>query len=92
MILRALFWIAVVAMLMPREPNLGLGRPDAGLVSLPQSVIRIAQTQKSCDADDAGCAAEGFIGMVQDAALKRLAEVKVEIAESQRERAAAARN
>ena len=29
MILRALFWIAVVAIFMPHEPDLGLGRPGA---------------------------------------------------------------
>lgn len=27
MILRALFWISLVAILMPHEPDLGLGRP-----------------------------------------------------------------
>lgn len=92
MILRGLFWIAVVVMLMPRGPDLGLGHPDAGFVSLPQSVIRIAQTRNACDVDDEGCAAEGFFGMVQDAALKRLAEVKAEIAESRRERALSSHN
>ena len=29
MLFRAIFWIAVVAIFMPREPDLGLGRPDA---------------------------------------------------------------
>ena len=29
MIFRALFWIGLIALLMPHEPDLGLGRPDA---------------------------------------------------------------
>lgn len=29
MILRALFWIVVVAIFMPHEPDLGLGRPES---------------------------------------------------------------
>jgi hypothetical protein len=28
MIFRAIFWIGLVAVLMPREPDLGFGRPD----------------------------------------------------------------
>ncbi|MBV8799289.1 MAG: hypothetical protein JOY77_11585 [Alphaproteobacteria bacterium] len=33
MILRAIFWIGLVAILMPHEPNVGLGSPRAsGLV------------------------------------------------------------
>lgn len=28
MILRAVFWVAVVAMMMPREPDIGFGAPD----------------------------------------------------------------
>ncbi len=29
MVLRALFWISLVAILMPHEPDLGLGRPGS---------------------------------------------------------------
>jgi hypothetical protein len=39
MILRAIFWIGVVAVLMPHEPDLGLGRPAA-----PDLIDRIKQT------------------------------------------------
>ncbi len=39
MILRAIFWVAVVAVLMPHEPNLGFGRPHAsGLVDTIKAV------------------------------------------------------
>ena len=30
MIFRAIFWIGLVSLLAPREPDLGLGRPDTG--------------------------------------------------------------
>jgi hypothetical protein len=29
MLIRAAFWIGIVALLMPHEPNVGFGRPDA---------------------------------------------------------------
>jgi hypothetical protein len=34
MIFRAIFWIGLVSLLMPHEPDIGLGRPAAG-ISLP---------------------------------------------------------
>ena len=37
MIFRAIFWIGLVSLLMPREPDIGLGRPGAG-ISLPAMV------------------------------------------------------
>lgn len=37
MIFRAIFWIGLVSLLMPHEPDLGLGRPGAG-ISLPAMV------------------------------------------------------
>ena len=40
MIFRAIFWIAVVALLMPHEPDLGLGRPGGA----PSLIDRIKQT------------------------------------------------
>ena len=30
MLFRALFWVGLVSMLMPREPDLGYGRPGPG--------------------------------------------------------------
>jgi len=35
MLFRAIFWIGVVAVLMPREPDLGLGRPGASHALVP---------------------------------------------------------
>lgn len=40
MILRAIFWIGLVALLMPHEPDLGLGRPGGA----PSLIERIKQT------------------------------------------------
>lgn len=34
MIFRAIFWIGLVALLMPHEPDLGYGRPGAHLSTL----------------------------------------------------------
>lgn len=33
MVFRAIFWIAVVAVFIPREPDIGYGPPSAGLSS-----------------------------------------------------------
>ena len=37
MIIRAAFWIGLVSLMTPHEPNLGLGRPGAG-ATLPSPV------------------------------------------------------
>lgn len=46
MILRAAFWIAVVAVFIPREPDVGYGRPNAPSVVPPKAVEAIAQVLK----------------------------------------------
>ena len=46
MILRAAFWIAVVAVLIPREPDGGLGRPNVPSIVPPKTAEWIAQTFK----------------------------------------------
>jgi hypothetical protein len=39
MILRAILWIAVVAILMPHEPDLGFGRPhESGLLDTIKAI------------------------------------------------------
>ena len=35
MIIRAIFWIGLVAFLMPHEPDLGFGRPGAHAAKTP---------------------------------------------------------
>jgi hypothetical protein len=58
MILRAAFWITVVAVFIPQEPDLGYGRPGAPSVTPPKIVEYAAQLLKvpPC-AEHAQCAA-----------------------------------
>ena len=46
MILRAAFWITVVAVFIPREPDIGYGRPDVPSVVPPKAVEMVAQVLK----------------------------------------------
>lgn len=89
MILRAFFFIAVVAFMMPREPDLGFGRP--GGISLPSSLVSWMQSGSSLDLgckdqkSDCGGGIRTF-DQLQDFALRGLAEVKAEIEADQRAR------
>jgi hypothetical protein len=92
MILRALFWITVVAVLMPREPDLGFGRPVIGSAS-SESMLSTASSAlkapKACDGTEATCmAALGLLDRLHGAAVERLAQVKADIEQAQRERTA----
>jgi hypothetical protein len=84
MIFRAIFWIGLVALLMPREPDLGLGRPGAG-ASLPSTLTSWAATGLSrpgtvCADQTERCAgASTLLDSFQNDALRGLAEVKAEI-------------
>jgi hypothetical protein len=91
MILRALFWIALVSVLMPREPDLGLGRP--GMHGLPSEVFSwassaVAQPGQMCRGREAACTAGlGFLDSLQGVAVRSLAQVKADIEAQQRARA-----
>jgi hypothetical protein len=59
MILRAIFWIGLVSLLMPHEPDLGLGRPGAGTLPTSSSIVRSAadglwRTDGDCGSQCAG--------------------------------------
>jgi hypothetical protein len=92
MILRALFWITVVSVLIPHEPDLGFGRPGAQ-GSIVQSATSWAQTSLAapnsvCKDHATACvAALGVLDSVQSVAVQSLAQVKADIEEQQRERA-----
>lgn len=92
MILRAVFWIAVVSVLMPREPDLGFGRPGTQ-GSLAQSAASwastsLAQPSAVCKDHAAACVtALGILNSVQSVAVRSLSQVKADIEEQQRERA-----
>ena len=94
MIFRAIFWIGLVSLLAPHEPDLGLGRPGAGTsnvssATLSSTVESLWRTDKDCGS---GCA--GGLGLpaslhltVNRDVVRGLAEVKAEIAADQRARA-----
>jgi hypothetical protein len=92
MILRALFWITVVSVLMPREPDLGFGRPGAQ-GSIAQSAASWAQGALSapntmCKDHAAACVtALSALDGVQSIAVRSLAQVKADIEDQERERA-----
>jgi hypothetical protein len=98
MIVRALFWIAVVAVLMPREPDLGLGRPGA-TASAPEALLsrlaslvepaQAAQAATPCRSDPIACIAANNVSLkVPDFAASGLASVKAQLEEARREREA----
>ena len=95
MIFRAIFWIGLVSLLTPHEPDLGLGRPGAG-ISLPAIVKSWAVTGLSrpgdiCDGKDGACA--GGLGSLTGALdRQRLADMKVELSDSIRARMAPLHN
>jgi hypothetical protein len=85
MILRAIFWIGLVSLLTPHEPDLGLGRPGAG-ISLPAivkswAVTGLSRPGKACDGDDRGACAGGLgdLAMRKGASGRSLADVKAEL-------------
>ena len=93
MIFRAIFWIGLVSLLAPHEPDLGLGRPGAGTSNssstVPSTVDRLSRLGKDCGF---GCA--GGLGLPDLLHLRAnarvvagLAEVKAQIAADQRARA-----
>jgi hypothetical protein len=82
MIFRAMFWIGLVSLLAPHEPDLGLGRPGAG-ISLPATVKSWAVTGLShpgilCGGAEGACA--GGLGALTGAIDQhRLADMKLEL-------------
>jgi hypothetical protein len=97
MIMRAIFWIAVVAVLMPREPDLGLGRPGvnastpSALLSKLTSLIEpvLSANASTCQSDPIACVAANNVAVkVPDFAVGGLAGVKAQIEEARREREA----
>src|ERR1700761_1685476 len=87
MIFRAIFAIGLVSLLTPHEPDLGLGRPGAG-IQLPAMVKSWSVTGLSrpgCDGE--ACAGGlGTLEHLDSSAGQSLADVKAEIGASIRER------
>jgi hypothetical protein len=92
MIFRAIFWIGLVSLLTPHEPDLGLGRPGAG-ISLPSITKAWGVTGLSppgCDGE--ACAGGlGSLDQWRASAGKSLVDIRAEIDASVKARKAAER-
>jgi len=96
MIFRALFSIGLVSLLMPHEPDLGLGRPGAGTMPLSPTSIRSAVGGLSRTDRDCGSACAGGLPSVfhlnNSRLVAGLADVKAQIEQDQRDRARRAKS
>jgi hypothetical protein len=91
MIFRAVFWIGLVSLLAPHEPDLGLGRPGAGTSHVSSATLKsafesLSRTDQDCGSGCAGGLGD-FLHRVNPRVVQGLAEVKAEITADQRARA-----
>jgi hypothetical protein len=89
MIFRAIFFIAAVSVLMPREPNLGFGRPDAQSVSalIPQVSQALGASGQNCQGAAMACAIGlNALNALPAMGLRPLSAVKADIDAAVRER------
>jgi hypothetical protein len=87
MLLRAIFWVGLVALMVPHEPDLGFGRPGPGAAATasapPATITQLIQTpsmQEACTNHAAACAGglsilDGF----QSMAVRGLDEVRADL-------------
>jgi hypothetical protein len=95
MIFRAIFWIGLVSLLTPHEPDLGLGRPGAGTLSPSPATFLSAASGLSRTDKDCGSQCAGGLGLLNlfhlnsDGAVSAgLADVRAQIKADQLARAA----
>ena len=92
MIFRAVFWIGLVSLLAPHEPDLGLGRPGAGTALSPATAQPTAnglsRSGRDCGMACAGSLLSVFHLNSNAQLVERLADVKAQIEQAQRDRAA----
>jgi hypothetical protein len=93
MIFRAIFWIGLVSLLAPREPDLGLGHPGAGTLPTSPATIRSASAGLTGMDKDCGSACAGGLGLLMRWRLEAnasvtagLADVKAQIEADRRAR------
>jgi hypothetical protein len=94
MIFRAVFWIGLVSLLTPHEPDLGLGRPGAGISQTSPVIIQSAASGLSRVGQDCGSACVGGLGGLlavfhlnaDSSVTAGLADVKAQIEADQRAR------
>ncbi len=92
MIFRAVFWIGLVSLLAPHEPDLGLGRPGAGASHPSPATIQPAADGLSRTGQDCGFACAGGLPSVFHLNMNSrltagLADVKAQIEQDRRARA-----
>ncbi len=97
MIFRAIFWIGLVSLLTPHEPDLGLGHPGAGTSHPSPTSIQSAASGLSRTGQDCGSACAGGLGLLSVFHLNTnrslaagLADIKAQIEQDQRARRAKA--
>ena len=91
MIFRAVFWIGLVSLLTPHEPDLGLGRPGAGTLQSTPAMIQSAAAGLSRSGLDCGSACAGGLGLfhlnLNTSVTEGLADVKAQIEADRQARA-----
>ena len=99
MIFRAAFWIGLVSLLTPHEPDLGLGRPGAGTSPPSPTTLLSAASGLSRLGADCGSACAGGLGILsvfhlnsESRVAEGLADVRAQIRADQEARAARARS
>jgi hypothetical protein len=81
MILRAAFWIAVVAVFIPREPDVGFGRPSVPSIVPPKAAEWIAATFEvpPCSERSQCLGGLSFASDLRGALIERLSRAKDDI-------------
>ena len=89
-LVRVVFWLTVVALLMPREPDVGLGVPGADAAERLVPVLTVSVTPRGmpdCESYQAACETGlKVVDDIQTAVLIGLARVKIEIERQKRQR------
>lgn len=89
MIFRAVFWIGLVSLLAPHEPDLGLGRPGAGTAqsaTVPSAANGLSGSGQDCGLACGGTLPSVFHLNVRAGLVQGLADVKAQIEQARRER------
>jgi hypothetical protein len=96
MIFRAIFWIGLVAILMPHEPDLGFGRPGGLDTAVPSEVAswtkqkigtELQDPETLCRYNTHACATTAtLLDNVKTMTVHSLAQVKADIEQSRRAR------
>jgi hypothetical protein len=92
MIFRAVFWIGLVSLLTPHEPDLGLGRPGAGTSQISPAALLSSASGLSRTGLTCGSACVGGLGLptfqINSSVGNGLADIKAQIEADKRARAA----